>query len=226
MTSVNVSDEELERCLQRGERLLPQLEVDIDGPDAATDRYVLARARAALVAARRATPTRRPPGQRPRWTVPLALAATLVLSFALLLQLDGGRDVGAPTVSTQAESAAGVTARSVPAAGVASAVESLPGAEPSAPPAAAAPAMAAARASSQAADETAAAASAPAMLGAPAASRPAAAQTDRTREEWLARIERLQAAGDVDGARRELAAFREQYPQFALPADLLSLTER
>jgi hypothetical protein len=39
-------------------------------------------------------------------------------------------------------------------------------------------------------------------------------------QRWLAAIEQLQAAGNLDAARRELAAFRKRYPDQPLPPSL------
>lgn len=100
-------DDDFDLRLSKRERLLPQFDAELDGPDADTDRLLIARARGA------AHPVQlRSPGTKtfrgPRWAVPVALAATLVLSFTLLLHSDPG-SVSAP-VTAVTETAVSETA--------------------------------------------------------------------------------------------------------------------
>ncbi len=45
-------------------------------------------------------------------------------------------------------------------------------------------------------------------------------------EDWLARIRKLKQQGKLEEARKELAAFRKRYPDYAVPADLKGLAAR
>jgi hypothetical protein len=227
--TVGNGHDDFEQRLGRGGRLLPELEVDVDGPDVETDRRVLARARAALAERPRGTPAPRS-AHASRWAVPLALAATLVLSFALVLQRDG-RDAVAPSAADPTESAvdslsvatsATETAASPPIARstpVGPGQTDAPSAARSAagPPA---PVVAAAAAEPQA---TARAAS---SVGMTVESARDAVNGEETPMAWIARIERLQAAGEFEAARRELAAFRERYPRVPLPEGMRALGDR
>jgi hypothetical protein len=269
-------DDEFELRLQRKERFVPQFDTDLDGPDEAVDRAVLARARATLL-----QPPVAPPRfhRAPRWTVPLALAATVLLSFTLVMQMDS-RDVIAQRTAERADGAtraadgdvpAGVAESAmqkempvlanapaetaaaevapvqvaplevapVPAVAAPPVVMSAPRAAPSPPPAlppapaappvpAPAPVAAMDAVAAPPAPRRAAAAESVAdsavrreALGATAAS-PGGTETIAA---WLARIEALRAAGDLDGARRELAAFRNQHPDTELPPALRPLLE-
>lgn len=77
-------DDDFDLRLSKRERLLPQFDAELDGPDADTDRVLIARARRAAPPVQlRAAASK--PFRSPRWAVPVGLAATLVLSFTLLL---------------------------------------------------------------------------------------------------------------------------------------------
>ena len=39
-------------------------------------------------------------------------------------------------------------------------------------------------------------------------------------ERWLQAIRRLQAQGEIDAARGEVARFQERFPRYAVPEDL------
>lgn len=77
-------DDEFDLRISKRERLLPQFDAELDGPDADTDRVLLARARSASHPVQLRTPAAKT-FRAPRWAVPVGLAATLVLSFTLLL---------------------------------------------------------------------------------------------------------------------------------------------
>ncbi len=202
MTGGNGHDD-FEQRLRRGGRLLPELECDSDGPDAETDRFVLARAHAALGERPRGAPAPRF-ARASRWALPLALAATLVLSFALVLQMDGRK---------------GNTTSGADPAG--SAVDRRAGPAPAEESAAPTP-----MARSTPAESGQPTVPSAATLGMTVESARDARNPDETPLAWIARIERLQAAGELEAARRELAAFRERYPQTALPERLRALGDR
>lgn len=264
-------DDEFELRLRRGERFVPQFDADLDGPDEAVDRAVLARARATVLQ----PPVAEPRYHRaPRWTLPIALAATVLLSFTLVMQMDS-RDVVAQRTAERADDAtraadadlpAGVAesamqadaeilieppaeaapmasapapvlsepARSAPVAS-ATAVRAASEPRPAPPPPAPAPApppiaAAAPRVSAQASAPTGASAesmAAGALRREAMDERVVARSADATEspEAWLARIEALRSGGDLTAARRELEAFRRQYPDTELPPALRSLLE-
>ncbi|MEZ5459672.1 MAG: hypothetical protein R3E65_10335 [Steroidobacteraceae bacterium] len=104
-------DDEFELRLRRGERFVPQFDADLDGPDDAVDRAVLARARATVLQ----PPVAEPRYHRaPRWTLPLALAATVLLSFTLVMQMDS-RDVIAQRTAERADDATRAADAELPA---------------------------------------------------------------------------------------------------------------
>jgi hypothetical protein len=95
-------DDDFELRLRRRERLVPQFDADLEGPDADVDRAVLARARTTLRQAPAAPPRHY---RAPRWMLPFALAATVLLSFTLVLQMDSA-DVVPPHSADPAVGAA------------------------------------------------------------------------------------------------------------------------
>jgi hypothetical protein len=104
-------DDEFELRLRRGERFVPQFDADLDGPDEAVDRAVLARARATVLQ----PPVAEPRYHRaPRWTLPIALAATVLLSFTLVMQMDS-RDVVAQRTAERADDATRAADAGMPA---------------------------------------------------------------------------------------------------------------
>ncbi len=282
--NMNEHDDEFDLRISKRERLLPQFDAELDGPDADTDRVLLARARAAshpvqLRAAAAKT------FRAPRWAVPVGLAATLVLSFTLLLHTSPPQ-VAAPASAPMAsqavsdsmvsESAIGESATGgsaigdVPlsdrAVGAAAAGASAPAqtrerradnAEPAraaadfaadampaevqieptlaakAMPAAASPAPAPPPPPAVAAEMSANVAGS-ADLDRSARTAPAESATDASKERaeaaapldpdvWLRRIEQLRSRGLDAEARRELLAFRQQFPDHPLPAALQAL---
>ncbi len=68
-----------------------------------------------------------------------------------------------------------------------------------------------------------------AAASAPAAGTPQAAMADAANlspEDSLARIRQLKQQGKLEEAKKELAAFRKRYPDYAVPADLKELMAR
>lgn len=125
-------DDEFDAALRARRRFVPRFDDGHDDaePSPELDRIVLARAREALrpaaaaASATTSTTTRDNPERfhrGPRWAVPLALVATVLLSFTLLLQLDPARNdtvlaprADAPAASVLAEQDVGASAMSVP----------------------------------------------------------------------------------------------------------------
>lgn len=259
-------DDEFELRLRRGERFVPQFDADLDGPDEAVDRAVLARARATVLQPPVAAPRFH---RTPRWTLPIALAATVLLSFTLVMQMDS-RDVVAQRTADRADDAtraadadipagvgeaamqpepqvftdavmesAPVAAAPVPtpvaprdvAPAVAATAEVMAAPRAAPPPPAPAPPPVSAAAPAQRVTAPAPGAAKESMaagaLRSEAMDTQAASSTDAAEppQAWLLRIEALRAAGDLAGAKRELAAFRRQHPDTELPPALRPLLE-
>ena len=103
-----------------------------------------------------------------------------------------------------------------------------PAASPVARAATAAPAKSAAATAAEGSDRVSAAntsgqEAAAGQAAASAEATMAAAASPATPSAWLARIERLQQAGELDAARAQLAAFRRRFPDHPLPATLETL---
>lgn len=237
--------------LQRHERLVPPFEDDAGlEPPAELDQIVVARARRALRDDRAAEtgPSRT---WLPSWGVPVAIAATLVLSFALVLQMSGIEEMRREVAVLQPPAAAPAVPAEVPAAAplanVAAASAEGATASTTADAAAAAPTppepaafearatrpapmpRAAAKSRAEAIGADAAGASGTAATVTSIAPAPPAAPPPDVRDDpdrWLRDIAELRADGQLDAARRELAAFVARHPTHAVPPDLAGLLPR
>ncbi len=232
----------LEARMAAGEPLLERFEDDSLQPPAALDRRVLADARNAL-----ATGAARPAAVKPRrplrWAVPVALAATLVLSFTLVLQTEQTAPMSQErTVQVEAldqdsfaenaavtpeDSAAANEAAPLPAPAPAP-VQAIDKPTRRSPAAAdvAAPTFARSRETvtgiAGVADKPAP--TAPAAIGAATASaaskaaESAEADFRRTAASWLDEVARLRASGDNAAADREFALLAQRFPDDAAVA--------
>jgi hypothetical protein len=189
--------------------------------------------RAILGAARRAT-------SRHRWYSSLAAAAVLIFAVALVVQLERqppdqvptsapATTVAAPSsdkpAAPQREAPPATPAprrRAEPAPQFAPAPAPEPNANVAAPAAAAA-----ADAERKRTDETRAAPQLQRSI-VPARSAPAAAQANlvETPDQWLARIARMRQLGQDDEAEKELARFRERYPDYRIPEAMAKKLEK
>jgi hypothetical protein len=141
------------------------------------------------------------------WTVAAALAATVVLGVTGLLRTDGGSNVPAHGTPSDVEAAAATAERNG-------------GAESSAPDALQEPpARASGKITFDAGDPA---------TGGPtdAAANGDCGSTSVAPAAWLACIATLERAGRARDAARELDAFRAQFPDYALPAELDSSQQR
>jgi hypothetical protein len=251
--------------LQARERLVPPFEDDAGlEPPAELDQIVVARARRALRDDRAAEGSPSRPWL-PSWGVPVAIAATLVLSFALVLQMSGVEDVrrevavlqppsaaparppaeppdvapspAPPQPQPQMARSAAPPSRSLAAGAPRSAEVAAP--EPAAlqeraaRPAALPQAAAKSRAGDGAADAASAAGAAETVAAAtglaaavPAAPPPPPPDVRDDPDRWLRQIAELRADGQLEAARRELAAFAARHPTHAIPPDLAELLPR
>ena len=217
-------DQELEDYLagkSEISRLYRQAPAELPSPE--LDAQICAAARIGL------TP------RRPRWMMPLSAAAVLMLSVGVLLRMqqEGVTPVPVEKTATQADPGGTVPSEPAPAA---SHIESPAPemrsresqgavAEPfPAPAAASAPAQR--KAQPQSADEALSAPSrdeTEALTPAPAtgdAARAERSEQVREPEDWIELIRHLRAEGRDTEATAELRAFRERYPDYALPEDL------
>jgi hypothetical protein len=197
-------DEELDDFLRRRR---PAFRDDELEPPAELDRLVLRRARDAIEGDR---PQRM--FRAPAWGMPVALAATLMLVFTVILRVGSSEVAQTPEVTVQT---------------VSRQIEVPPAASP--PAAAPAPAAAMARpvapaeASPRLAREDGPVvidlgAGTPPASDATASATPAAGpQPDyrRDTQSWLAEIDRLRAAGDRARADAELAEFKREHRAYA-----------
>jgi hypothetical protein len=203
------SDDEFEDFLRRRKPVFRSPD-DMFEPPAELDRVVLRQAREAIESPR---PLRvfRGPG----WGTPVALAATLVLGFAVVFQ------AATPPESTPVPE---VTVQNV-----AQRVD-YPQAAPPVAPASTAAASQRAREDLATSDTVVVDLSAPMVASRESASRPApmaapaAKSTEipswrRDPKTWLAEIERLRSAGDAALADAELAEYNRQQRAYAVGPD-------
>jgi hypothetical protein len=214
-------DRELDDFLARRSPLHRRLaDRDHAEPSADLDRLVLDRAREAIDV-RSHTPLYR----APRWALPVALAATVVLAFAIVLNFGrvhqdaegypasaSAQELSAPIADTAAESnfapSPQALARAAPAPTVAmpAAVEKASDKERAA--------VTTARARSEVAEEAQATVSGDAVAPAALAAEPSAdAKANHTDPKaWMREIQQLRTAGRTAEAERELAAYRKAFP--------------
>ena len=142
------------------------------------------------------------------WTVGAAVAATVLLGVTGLLRTDGGSNAPAPGTPSDVAAAAATARRNG-------------GSETSAPSALQEPgARASGKITFDAGD--------PATGGGPtdATANGDCGNTSVAPAAWLACIATLERAGRARDAARELDAFRAQFPDYALPAELDSSQQR
>lgn len=141
------------------------------------------------------------PGRR-RWVLPVSIAAVVVLSVSVALQLEREHSDLAKQLTTPAESGkAAAPAASAPAAPAAS--DKLMRAPALERKSEEAPARAAAK-----------------------AGRLSGQSVESSPEQWLARIAELRRAGRKDEADRQLAEFRRRFPEYRIPQALQKEIER
>jgi hypothetical protein len=207
-----MADDELERRVAQRYGELRK-----EAPPPELDARILAAARGA---------TRR----RPRWSVPLAAAAVLVLAVAVTYQVQKERPSEEFTVPASAPPAAPrpVAPEAKPAVPSQERRERFTPSPASAPPAAD---MASEAARAPVPEERPAPPSAvreEARVGGAAAQAPSAAplsraarspspELEQSPELWLERILELRRAGRHEQADEELAAFRKRYPERGIP---------
>jgi hypothetical protein len=234
---MNGPDDEFDDFLRRRRPVFGRPSDDLE-PPAELDRIVLRQAREAIEAEQ---PQRH--FRAPSWGMPVALAATLVLAFTIILRVGLPAKEASPEVTVQNVSRKVEYPVAAPAASAPELQE---------PRAAAAPAAPAVLAEADAASEspvvvdlsTAKAETAPARRydkvadaarnrAAPefvsaeeanrysepaagiSASAPPAPEWRRDSKTWLAEIERLRESGDVARADAELAEYKRQHRAYA-----------
>jgi hypothetical protein len=210
-------DDEFDDFLRKRRRLFGPVPGDELEPPAELDRIVLGRAREAIE-----TPRPQRMFRAPSWSLPVALAATLVLTFTVIL----------PTVKTPNATVATVgveqVARRVEPAPEPMAPAAVPASAPAAAPAAAMSAPAEQRAEPGASSDSVVVdiGRKPALVSEAEAKRyaapsPPAPALDwrRDSKSWLAEIERLRASGDSKRANAELAEYKKTYGAYATAPD-------
>lgn len=226
-------DEEFDDFLRKRRRLFGPAPDDDLEPPAEIDRLVLRRAREAIETPRPQRMFRAPP-----WSLPVTLAATLVLAFTVILHTARApmkaevakANVAVEQVSRRVD-ADSAQMSAAPMAEAAAPSESVASAE-AAPRTEASDTATAPEASSDSivvdlshdrslmAEREAKAVPAPA---APAASARASAGKSapwrRDSKTWLAEIEKLRASGDTARANAELVEFKRTYGAYAAGPD-------
>lgn len=220
-----------------------------EAPSPGLDARILAAARNAATPPREAASTPVPKSWAQRWRIPVALAATVLMTSTLtLLVREHGVD-GDETMMPRQAPAARKSEAAAPAASTAPAAPASiapaaparedrgeantakdqladrPREEPRYPPqsdrAAEHAAPPVAESAAGAAAMRSAPASARANASAESAARPALSGTlERSPEQWLEEIRQLRREGRAAEAEARLAEFRKRYPQFLLPEDL------
>jgi hypothetical protein len=205
------SDEEFEDFLKRRKAVFERRKDELFEPSAELDRVVLRQAREAI----------KPPEpmrvfSAPRWTMPIALAATLVLAFTIIFQ------AGMPP---KRETRPEVTVQNV-AERVDYPVADNTNQPAAAPPREAAPAPPAPVVARSAVVEAASrergmggASMDAAPVAAPAAAAAETSDWRRDAKSWLAEIERLRSAGDNTRADAEFAEYKRQQRAYAVAPD-------
>lgn len=201
------SDEEFEEYLKRRRPIFSRSSEEVFEPPADLDRRVLRQARDAI---REEPPM--PLYHGPRWGVPVALAATLLLGFSIFLRVGPSSKSFAPAVTVENVS------QSLPASAAAPA-ESPPN------NAAAVVGTASARVAAGSRADRAKVADARNSMAAPpppavASAKPVPdAPWRNDAKSWLAEIERLRASGDVARAEAEMAEYKRQHRAYATSPD-------
>ncbi|HET7364313.1 MAG TPA: hypothetical protein VFJ70_12170 [Burkholderiales bacterium] len=197
--------------------------------------------RAILAAARRATT------RRNRWYPSLAAAAVLVFAVAIVVQVERQppdqapmSEPSPPAVAAPAQDKVAPQERKAPAAAPAKpaagrraeqAPQFAPEPAPAPPPApsanVAAPAAGVgAEGERKRADETRAAPQLQRSMGAQRSAASAALRDEVPPDEWLTRIARLRELGRDEEADKELARFRERYPDYRIPEVMAKKVEK
>ncbi len=226
-------DDEFEDFLNRRKPVFRRPEDEMFEPPAELDRVVLRQAREAI----------KPPEpmrmfSAPRWSMPIALAATLVLAFTIIFRAGMPPpkraplpEVTAQNVAERVDAPAAVTAAPQPQEETASSgavVVDLARPPPARREAEAAPPAESvvARSMADAASRERRTAGASTSMDAPAgaASTPAAKADEipawrRDPKSWIAEIERLRKAGNTALADAEYAEFKRQQRAYAVAPD-------
>lgn len=216
------SDGDFDDFLARRKPVFRRPEEDPLEPPAELDRIVLRRARDAIEAERP-----EPLYHGPRWGMPVALAATLLVALTVILHVGLQRKERVPEVTVQnaarqMESPSAVPAASAPAAQAPGGLVSDEQAVRQVPPAPPPPYTAAAPAPASAAQESASGSrmitTAPPPPGEAERAVAAASSTPAWRHDeaaWLAEIQRLRAAGKTQEADAEQAEFNREHRAYA-----------
>jgi hypothetical protein len=225
-------DPEFEAFLKRRSPMHRRLsDLDHIEPSTELDRFVLTRAREAIE-----SPPQAPVYRATRWAMPLGLAASILIAFTVVLNIDSPNGAAEKRVVLQTKTAAApapsagsahtessreesTAAASAPSTALTDSADSAVSPEAqaedsratkaeSSPLLASANGVRTMRPSPGVAAQTGAgASSAP-----PRSPSPSNADVHATAESWLREINRLRAAGKTAEAERELTAFREAYP--------------
>jgi type IV secretory pathway VirB10-like protein len=229
------SDDDFEDFLNRRKPVFRRPEDEMFEPPAELDRVVLRQAREAI---KPHEPMR--VFSAPRWSMPIALAATLVLAFTIIFRAGmpppktaTNPEVTVRNVAERADAPAAMPAPPPPppqevaasSGAVAADVEPALARREMAPVPAAAPAEPmVARSMGNASSERTAGSGATMDAAAKASAAPAAAAAEipawrHDQKTWMAEIQRLRDAGDTARADAEYAEFKRQQRAYAVSPD-------
>lgn len=197
-------------------------------PSAGLDARILAAARDAATPSRELAPTPLPTSWVQRWRIPVALAATVLMTSTLTLlvrehDIDGVESVVPKPAPTERR------AKAAPSEREAKAAPSERKSETASPAAQPAPRQADAGPERAAPSDAESSAGAAEMQSAPATARASAESASRSMlsdklerrpQQWLEEIRQLRRQGRAADAEARLAEFRKRYPQFPLPDDM------
>ncbi len=193
-------------------------------PPEELDRIVLANAREAIRI------SHSPPPFKPvRWGLPVGLAATVLLSLAVVLHFGMLSKPAKEAAPVEPKAETRIMADVAVPEEQALAITTPPELEQAPAPAMAARPQAqmkreqaAANAAESLASRAAVAAPPPSAASLPAPSAPAATDTAKPKEDpaaWLRRIAALRAQGKTQDADREWQSFRQAWPDYPVPPD-------
>lgn len=215
---MTTEDEEFERQVSARQRFFkaPELHDGDIEPPTELDRIVLAKAREAIRVSEPARVYR-----NPRWVVPVGLAATVVIGFAVALVTPWGSERAQLTLEESAAPASSTATVSTSVAVDADAAFAPPPPPPPAP--IEAPVRAPAPISARSAAPAVPAAPVAAMSAASEAESDAANDKSAKRElpaspeAWWEHIQELREAGRWEEAEQERKALRRLFPDFRPP---------
>jgi hypothetical protein len=209
-------DPEFEAFLEQ-RTVLPAALQEQREPPAALDEVVLQKAREAIGAPRAGFG---PPVRPPRWAIPVAVAATVLLCLSIVMNISLNAHRPAPHRERDTAAAAASPRTRAAVAGSQEAESASPGSRPQPGPASSLEDSAETRPAPLAAQEAKSAAGAIAQQEEALTARrkaDAVLPAPKDPRAWLRRIDALRAAGKTVEADAEMQRFRAAFPRYPVP---------